>query len=468
MSGQESSVRSVRKRKEYITEGTDTEEYCTENGPMEIILETEGGGALVIQSEKDLSHSRPSRYPDQAGGYQDITHYSSQSKELDISYQKLKRIDPSHHRVFARLTALYLDHNSLTSLPPPELLPNLQDLDCTSNQILEIPLYPSLQRLVARENCLKSCTNYDASSLTYFDVSYNPGFRFEIHLPHCQYLIATDCQMTTFDLSLVTRIKYLDLSSNRIKRINGQSSLLELAITDNKMTELPETPNLICLFASKNRLTQVPELPHLTTLEISYNLLTHLPSYPSLTRLSADHNMIEKVGSYPRLKEIDLSHNAIPSFTIPDRAVHVSLYYNPLAELEIPTAAQQSLKELKIPFKAYQLVYHQYYESYDSISAVAGRERLHTFMSRLSPPYSEKAVKKMLKRLCEMKFPQRAEGIYRLALETQYEHIRSTTSTTPVLKEMAKTESFKRLVDSLDAIYEKSLVINLYFNGYRH
>ena len=274
--------------------------------------------------------------------------------------------------------------------------------------------------------------------------------------------------MSTFTLENLPSIKYVDVSSNRLREVIGSSeTLLELSVSDNRLTSLPETPNLQCLFAESNFLTSLPELSDLTTLEVSKNRLTSLGRYPRLVRLVASHNQISEIGSYPRVTNIELGFNLLESFVTPPRILHASIHFNPIKRIEITPESLAQIKEIQLPFPAYRQIYKEYYDTYESVSVQVARERLDVYLNRLTPPYSPREVQRMIREISLVKFPNRADGVYRVAIKTYYNHLKAESGTPPSLREIADSPPFQTFLKTLDTFYEKSLLVNMYFNGYR-
>src|ERR1700747_187170 len=88
---------------------------------------------------------RTHRYPrdDEMDTYTDTTYYDYDCEFLDVAYQRLKKYSLNTSS-YGNITTLFIDHNSLTELPNPNLLPNLTILNCSYNNLTNIPLYPKL------------------------------------------------------------------------------------------------------------------------------------------------------------------------------------------------------------------------------------------------------------------------------------------------------------------------------------
>ncbi|XP_069124029.1 leucine-rich repeat-containing protein 20-like [Argopecten irradians] len=107
-----------------------------------------------------------------------------------------------------------------------------------------------------------------------------------------------------------TPVESCTFSKNVLKRIPPRfpmafKTILELDISENKLSELPEEMN---------------ELTALTTLDISRNQFTHVPNvvyqYSNLQRLKLDHNQltdidVESLEQMSSLQQVDLRSNPL-------------------------------------------------------------------------------------------------------------------------------------------------------------
>jgi Leucine-rich repeat (LRR) protein len=457
-----------------VTDGTDTETYCTVNGPTELRLKrdaTEKPESVEILTEVSLGKARPNKYPDEIAGYTDKTNYDRDTNLLDIGYQRLKRINPSNYKSFSSLVRLNVDHNNLTQLPDPSLLPNLCELDCSFNQLSTIPFYPSLLNLIIKGNRVKSCREYDRSSLIYFDFSMNIGFDTKINLHKCIHLFGNDCCLTTFSLDYYGSLMYLDLSSNNLVELvsNKPNQLIELSVTNNRLSSIPSTPHLLCLFADNNQIVSINTMATLTTLEISDNLLTELPEFPRIVRLVANNNRISRIGGYQSAETIDLSYNSLEHFSVTSNLAYLYLHFNPMKTIELKDC--QSMREMQINFDTYMHIYMSYYDAFESVQIKPSGEKISEIVTKLYDYYPQQIVSKLSSYFMGIDFPRRKTTIVGIGLRlhcAKHKIDIDKQRKKDNLASVVNTPEFKRLLKLLDSIYHNSLIVNLYFNGYRY
>ncbi|MBX7224683.1 MAG: T9SS type A sorting domain-containing protein [Chitinophagales bacterium] len=153
--------------------------------------------------------------------------------------------------------------NNIKTLDGIQYFKNLKTIDCSHNQIKEIPSLPP--------NLL---------SLTFH---YN--------------------QLTELP-TLPTSLKYLHGESNQLKELPTlPDSLVSLSCPSNQLTELPSLPySLKTIDCSFNQLTKLPSLPYsLKVLDCDVTHLTELPSLPdSLVFLSCSTNQLTELPALPQ------------------------------------------------------------------------------------------------------------------------------------------------------------------------
>lgn len=232
-------------------------------------------------------------------------------------------------RYFDNLNVLECGGNLLTSFP---ILPaSLSDLDCNSNQLNILPTFAHLTALYCNHNNLTSLGTLP-NDMMYLECAYNQissiqnlpanlvelecGNNLLISLPLLpSKLEKLECPSNQLSILpfLPSRLTHLNCSSNQLKCLPKLPNLINLYCIDNELTALPALPSslvlLTCwqnplqelgplpsglkrLYCAKTQLTSLPALPSgLNELECSYTNLSHLPTLPnSLTLLDCSSN----------------------------------------------------------------------------------------------------------------------------------------------------------------------------------
>ena len=142
------------------------------------------------------------------------THFNIENKSFDVGFQRLRifNIDSyiKKYPMFGTLQKLYIDHNNLTELPDPKVVPNLTYLNCSHNKIKYIPLYPKLTFINFANNKILDLSDYHNSQLEYIDCGYNMGFSLNFQLPRCKHLYANNIGLTSINFELYPCIEYVD------------------------------------------------------------------------------------------------------------------------------------------------------------------------------------------------------------------------------------------------------------------
>ena len=232
--------------------------------------------------------ARSHRFPDEDHGYVDTTHYDEDDNYLDIGFQRLKKI--SYNSSFEYITKLFVDHNSLSTLPSPKEIPLLEELTCSYNKLKIIPYYPGLVFQNNSQNNISSLSIYKNCKIKYLDCSHNSNLNIDFNLPYCEQLYISDNDLNHIDLRKTPRLELLDCGNNNIETIDGVPKLIELNIQHNKIKSLQQWQSLKHLTANNNNLKTLQTYPSLLTLNINHNQLIHIASQPKLTELIAHHN----------------------------------------------------------------------------------------------------------------------------------------------------------------------------------
>lgn len=404
---------------------------------------------------------RSHKYPDD-DFFIDTVRYDSDANYLDLGYQRLKNLQPKSYPEFSVLKKLFIDHNSLTILPEPEFVPNLIELTCSVNCLKKIPFYPNLTFLKIAHNSVTDLSLYANSKLKFLDVSHNVNFKLNFVLPDCKHLYINDNEIAELDLKFTPKLQFLDCSSNKLVGITG-GNLVEINCSLNPIIDLPLWENLLRINADSCQLTVFKTYPKLISANLSFNLLNQINDQPSLTKLVANDNSITNIGSMPKLEMLDLRLNRLNKLVLPSTIEYVSVHFNPINDLDLSDETLKMIKELQINYDTYSNIYSKYYQFFDSVNVQTNEEQLEILLQKLSSVFSEKIIRTIFRKFCEIKFRDRENELFKITLEIYWNFFSKKNGT---LEELVDTIEFKTLYKNITKIYYKTIVITLYFNGY--
>ncbi len=216
-------------------------------------------------------------------------------KNIDFQNNFVK--DFSYLQDFNSLQFLDLYNNSITDADLSSFpgLPNLQLLNLTGNQIVDInsfinlPNLPSLSILDLSANQITDISNFPTpSSLNVLNLYGNNIVdvgNFPTDFPNLGNLDLSDNLIVDIgnfpNLSLGT----LDLSDNRIVNVSSfpnLSQLIDLDLSNNRIVNVssfPNLQNLQTLYLSINQISDIssfPDLPNLQILDLDFNNITNI------------------------------------------------------------------------------------------------------------------------------------------------------------------------------------------------
>lgn len=407
--------------------------------------------------------ARSHKYPDDNGIYTDTTFYDKNDKYFDLGWQRLRRLD--NYNEFSYLRNLFVDHNELIFLPEPSSLPFIEQLNCSYNNLTQIPFYPKLTFLNMSHNKINSCRSYANSHLKFIDLSFNDRLNIDFRLVDCKHLYITDNKISAINVDLFPNLEFLDCSNNQIKEIQPIPTLIELNIQQNLLTELPSFPKLLRLMADHNQISILKTYPTLLSVNISHNLLTRIDSQPNLTRIQASYNQIKILGQMPKLELIELPYNSIENYEIPPTASFVSLQFNPMVNIELDSRLLSVIKELSINYITFTHFYKKYYNYFDRVEVQVNRDKLVNLLSKLNSIFDEKLTESIFKKLSELKFQDREEILFKISLKLYWKYF-STNKSIKNMTDLVNTQQFQFLHKNISKIYYKTIIVTLYFNGY--
>ena len=97
----------------------------------------------MLQRSHKYPDEKTNRYGNPAS-YVDTIRYDAVNKNLDVAYQRLKIFNIMAYPELSVIRSLFIDHNNLTILPEPNVMPHLKELTCSVNKITHVPFYPKL------------------------------------------------------------------------------------------------------------------------------------------------------------------------------------------------------------------------------------------------------------------------------------------------------------------------------------
>jgi Leucine-rich repeat (LRR) protein len=408
-----------------------------------------------------MIRARSHKYPDDEAVYLDTTYFDEEESYLDIGFQRLKVLNLKSYPEFGRIKMLFVDHNSLTTLPDPKYVPNLTSLNCSHNKLNSIPFYPNLVSLMVSNNRIKNINVYQNSILRYVDCSFNLGFELHISLPHCKQIYLNDCELKLFKIELFPNLTILDLENNQIKELGQSSTLIELGAQNNFLKDLPAYPNLLRLYVDDNQLVKIRTHDKLLLLSATNNQIVQIHSQPSLEKLYAKRNQLVRLGSTPKLKTIDICYNAVESYALPNEVEHAYLYFNPLTSLDLQF---NCIKELQISFGTYQYIYQKYESDFQLVDIHTSIEKLDHLLSKMNRTFNQKMIEMIKNKISKVQFGNRDVHLFKLSMIVYLKIFDSDSVQTA--DQMVQTKEFVKLLELLKDIYYKTMVITLYFNGY--
>ncbi len=238
-------------------------------------------------------------------------------------------------------TYLNCNYWEISSIEGIQYFDNLEDLDCSNNQLTTLPtLHNLLTTLNCTDNQLITLPTLP-SSLTVLDCSYNqltalPALPNSLTGLGCVYnqltalptlpssLTELNCSYNSLTAlpTLPSSLTALDCSTNYLTTLPAlPNSLTHLTCTrNNQLAVLPALPNsLVYLECILNNLTYLPVLPiQLKRLDCGYNKLTSMPTLPtSLTDLRCLYNQLTSLPILPNsLIFLDCRHNQLSSLPL--------------------------------------------------------------------------------------------------------------------------------------------------------
>jgi len=146
-------------------------------------------------------------------------------------------------RLPSTLLELSCRSNKLYCLPSPNECPNIERIDCTGNEIVDIPQYTKLKSLICSQNKLTIIPN----------------------ITSLEKLIC--CNNTINYIEKCINLKYLDCSANKLIKLNNYENLVDLICSNNNISEIIPYENLKYLEIFN---TDIKSIPYMKNLEELY------------------------------------------------------------------------------------------------------------------------------------------------------------------------------------------------------
>lgn len=318
--------------------------------------------------------------------------------ELDLCHNQVQTVPEQFLASMLNLQILKLCGNKLSSVHFPELMPNLVNLDLSSNQLRSIepgyfsslPLLTQLSLSDNQINVLHPAAFNNNTDILILDLSRNQMYKIPDALSSLNKLQTLDlgwnqisslhsldnmeqlwrlqipnnliAEIPAEFFTKLVSLQVLDLSNNRLAKLEPGSldlnpSLRAVRLDGNYLTKIDsiftKLSQLVWLNVSNNQLndfdyTQIPHTLH--WLDVSHNQINQLGNYlsienSSLSYLDASFNKIQQISSLnipQNLETILLNDNKISeisqyAFFDKVRLVKVDLSVNELTSFSKPT-----------------------------------------------------------------------------------------------------------------------------------
>jgi hypothetical protein len=180
----------------------------------------------------------------------------------------------------------------------------------------------------------------------------------------------------------------------------------------------------------------------------------------------ANNNKINNVGVFPMATTISLENNRIDKLIIPDNISYLNIASNDISEIKLSKLSLKNIKELHLDFKTYSKFYKDYYNNIGSISVQINKKKLTTLLNKLGDYFDENNRVYIFRKFIDMNFVKRNETIKQIALKIHYDKFPLNGIKT--IDQIYNTNEYKHIVYTVDKVYHKTIVIFLFFNGYRN
>jgi Leucine-rich repeat (LRR) protein len=194
-------------------------------------------------------------------------------------FKSLEILEISNNKIYEigllpiSLIELSCKNNKLFSLPSAASCPNLQRLDCSGNQIVEIPYYEKLKILMCSQNRISTIPN----------------------LINLEKLIC--CNNAINYIAKCDKLKNLDCSFNKLIKLENYENLVDLVCSNNNITELISYKKLEFLEIFQTNIKCIPFMENLSELYCNKDLVKFISnkyvSERNITYTIHKENMIQ-------------------------------------------------------------------------------------------------------------------------------------------------------------------------------
>lgn len=408
-------------------------------------------------------------------GLEHLPSISSKTTSLNIKKNKLKNL----YSKLSNLQYLNCSQNEIHELPyypntihincsynlihsvPKELL-NIEFFDGSSNKIQNMFYSPKIKELFIKNNLIENLKILNVNEfLTVMDVSNNPLKDLDIKLPFLRELYLIKCNLTELSGDNFPSLEVLNCSENQINKIDNFTNLIELNCSKNNKIIIGNVlPNLSILFADECYLTEFPKLicpEKLQTCNLGRNFITEVPTnLTGLLSLQIHHN---KLNSFPfdelsKIKELNISHNIIKNCKITRHIESLNMEFNKITNIDINAYLLKELTMSYDDFKKFNLINHIDIKGVDI--EINKKTLKHIFKKQLNLDNKKSEI--LLKCVVNFNFNNYEDELMNLVIRIHKTSLKQSTEED--LLKMSKT------FDILNKIIHINMVVNLVTNSY--
>jgi hypothetical protein len=185
------------------------------------------------------------------------------------------------------------------------------------NNVKDLPTNFKQSTIISRVNdcCNDNNTTLDLSHLELDTINFETLSK---HIYKIKYLFLSNNLLKTIDLSLFNNLIVIDLSNNKLKNIPTLPKMIEeLVIHDNQIEneELYKYECLKRLNISSNKLTKINPIKSLELLICDDNSIKCIQSFPKLKKLTCERNCITDIIDCPNLEILECNDNKLVSLS---------------------------------------------------------------------------------------------------------------------------------------------------------
>lgn len=238
----------------------------------------------------------------------------SGGKTLDLSHLNLTKLPKLPEKIIQNVKYLFLAENKLNEIDDLSHFNKLSVVDLCNNTLTKIPTMPfKLKELLIKYNSINNITN----------------------LNECYYLRRLDCSHNEIvEIPYIKSLEILICDYNKIHNLKSFDHLIKLSCSHNVIQELPSLPNIEIVECDRNQITKIENYPLLRELYCSCNKIAKLTNIQKIDTLHCYKNNIKNIDYFDNLKhlvcdyaDIDLSSH----YTIIESVIYknkiISIYF---------------------------------------------------------------------------------------------------------------------------------------------